>query len=267
MVVERSRRRCLLCNAHFSGRAFVCRNCADRYRGAPVPVEVLRQFYQQVDIEYPNWANTYGNYNPPHALLEHLDSANRDSPVLEIGAGGGFLLQDLRDRGFRRLTGSDITTTALAEMRSRNPDITVIAADAESLPFGNHSFDVVISSDVIEHLPRVNSHLSEVHRILSPGGQYLFKTPNRHLAQAYYRLRGLYDHHIWHPSMFGPGDLRRLLEGYGFEVTFLAVTELTAAQKRKIPSEIGRKVLSRLPVRLLPTLLRPHLEVVAQRRD
>lgn len=263
MVVERSERRCLLCGERFSGRAFVCRACAERYRRTPVPPEVLRRFYHEVDREYPEWANTYGNYNPPRALLRYLDGLDRDVRVLEVGAGGGFLLQELWDRGFHTLTGTDITTTALAEMRRRDIDVEIVGGDAESLPFVKGSFDVVISSDVLEHLPDVRRHITEIHRVLAPGGRYLFKTPNRHLAESYYLLRGLYDYNIWHPSMVGPGEAKRLLRRSGFDTRILPVEELTAAQLRKVPTRIGRRVVRHLPVRYLPARLRPHIECVA----
>ena len=267
MVVDRSRRRCLLCDRPFTGRAFTCRECADRYRVGPIPDEVLRRFYTRVDIEYPEWANTYGNYNPPGALMRYLESVDRESSILELGAGGGFLLEELWRAGFRDLTGSDITTSALQEMRARTGEIQVVGADAESLPFVDRAFDIVITSDVIEHLVRADSHLAEVRRILRPGGQYLLKTPSRRPAGLYYRLRGLYDHHIWHPSMFSPGELRRTFDGHGFDVRYLPVAELTAAQVRKVPTRIGKALFRRLPVRRLPVSVQPHMEVVATRRD
>lgn len=263
MVVEHSRRRCLLCDATFSGLAFVCRPCAERYRREPVPPGVLRRFYHEVDREYPEWANTYGNYNPPRALLKYLDKRDRDLRVLEIGAGGGFLLQELWDLGFRDLTGSDITTTSMAEMRSREMELKVVGADAESLPFADGAFDLVISSDVLEHLPRPPEHIAEVRRVLGTGGRYLIKTPNRHLAESYYLLRGLYDYNIWHPSMVGPGEIKRLLRRNGFEAEILPGVELTAAQLRKIPTGVLRRVVSNMPVKYLPARLRPHIECVA----
>lgn len=266
MVVERSSRRCLLCDARFTGRAFVCRRCAERYRRTPIPPDELRRFYREVDREYPDWASTYGNYNPPRALLSYLDAIGRDHRILEIGAGGGFILQDLRERGFRALTGSDITPTSLNEIRNRLPDAHVVGADAESLPFTAGAFDVVISSDVLEHLPRLDQHLAEVHRVLAADGRYLFKTPNRHLAESYYLLRGLYDYHIWHPSMVGPGEARRVLRRNGFDPTILPVEELTAAQLRKVPTRAGRAVARRVPLKYLPARLRPHIECVAVKR-
>lgn len=267
MVVDRSSRRCLLCDASFTGRAFLCRPCADRYRNRDIPTEVLRRFYSQVDEEYPEWANTYGNYNPPRALLQYLSSLDRESTILEIGAGGGFFLESLREQGFQNLTGSDITVTALREMSRRAAEMHVVAADAESLPFADQSFDIVISSDVIEHLPRVQDHLRDVHRILRSGGCYLLKTPNRRPAQLYYQVRGLYDHHIWHPSMHSPGEMRQVLDAIGFDAEFLPVAEFTGAQMRKIPTVSLRRLLSRLPLRAVPISLQPHLEIVARRRE
>ncbi len=265
MVVDRSTRRCLLCGSSFTGRAFVCRPCADRYRQGRIPDEVLRRFYSQVDVEYPEWANTYGNYNPPRALLKWIDRLDRSARILEIGAGGGFLLEELGNRGFNDLTGSDITVTALAEMSHRAHDFRVVAADAESLPFASGSFDVVISSDVIEHVTRPYQHLAEVQRILAQGGHYLIKTPNRRPAELYYRARDLYDHHIWHPSMFTPGELSSALGATGFSAEYLSVSDLTAAQLRKMPTRPARALAQNFPISRLPVSLHPHLEVVATR--
>jgi ubiquinone/menaquinone biosynthesis C-methylase UbiE len=265
MVVDRSRRRCLLCDASFTGRAFVCRECADRYRDAPIPDEVLRRFYQEVDIEYPEWANTFGNYNPPRAMIRYLDRLDRDLKILEIGAGGGFLLEDLWQRGFRDLTGSDITVTSMVEMSRKAIALSVVAANAESLPFVDESFDIVLSSDVIEHLTRVDAHLSEVSRILRPGGRYLLKTPNRRPAELYYRVRGLYDHHIWHPSMFSAAELRHAMMSHGLSVEHLPVEALTAAQLRKIPVSPVRKLARTFPINRLPVWMQPHMEIVATR--
>lgn len=266
MVVDRSHRRCLLCDAPFSGRTFLCRDCADRYRGQPIPWAVRLRFYEAVDRVYPDWSNTYGQYNPPLALLDFAAGLPSESRVLEVGAGGGFTLQALRARGLRHLTGSDVTSTTLQAMRDRLVAIALVAADAEALPFRADSFDVLVSSDLIEHLPNLDRHLGEAARILRPGGQYLIKTPNRLMAQAYYRARGLYDAYFWHPSMCSPGELRVTLARHGFACRFLATPRLTGAQTRKIPLRVLRPIARRIPLERVPLVARPHLEVVATLR-
>lgn len=266
MVVDRSDRPCLLCGKVFHGRTFLCRECADRYRHEPVPVETRRRFYEEIDRVYPDWSNTYGQYNPPAGLLSHIQSLPRSSRVLEIGAGGGFTLESLRRMGFSALFGSDLTSTTLQEMRRRLGQIDLVATDAELLPFQNRTFDVLISSDVVEHLPNLARHIGEVARVLSIGGSFLIKTPNRLMAERYYRLRGLYDAYFWHPSMCSPSEIRLMLQRNGFDVIFLPVPRLTDAQLRKIPMKRLRSIASRVPLSRLPLRLRPHLEIVATLR-
>jgi SAM-dependent methyltransferase len=265
MVVDRSSRACLLCGQPFTGRTFLCRDCAERYRGAPVPTAVRQQFYEAIDRVYPGWSNTYGHYNPPVGLLGFLMTLPRESRILEIGAGGGFTLSALGQAGFAHLTGLDLTSTTMAAMRARLPDVDLVAADAESLPLAGGSFDVLLSTDLVEHLPDLDRHLAEAARVLRPGGSYLIKTPNRLTAEVYYRLRGLYDAYFWHPSMCSPGELRAALARHGFSARFLPAPRLTDAQRRKIPVAALRPLAARVPVGWLPPVARPHLEVVARR--
>jgi SAM-dependent methyltransferase len=255
-----------LCGRVFRGRAFLCRECADRYRHQPVPIAVRQRFYEEIDHIYPDWSNTYGQYNPPHGLLAHLDALPRSLRILEVGAGGGFTLEVLRRMGFEHLTGSDLTKTTLAAMHGRVGQTPLVAADAEALPFCGGSFDLLLSSDVVEHLPDLERHIAEAARLLDDGGYYLFKTPNRLMAEAYYRARGMYDAYFWHPSMSSPAEIRSLLGRHGFSARFAAAPRLTEAQVRKIPLKLLRPLARRIPLSRLPLQLRPHLEVIATLR-
>lgn len=266
MVVERSRRACLLCGRAFAGRTFLCRACSERYRGQPVPVAVRRRFYEALDRAYPARSNTHGAWNRPAAVLRELARAPRAARVLELGAGGGFLGVELRRLGFRNLTLSDFTATALAALRERAPAARLVAADATQLPFADGAFDIVISSDVLEHLPDADAHLAEVARVLVPGGRYYLKTPNRPTAAAYYRLRGLHDAYFWHPSMCSTAELRAACARHGLRLRLLAQPRLTEAQLAKLPGPRAlRPLAGRLPIGWLPAPLRPHLEAVAER--
>ena len=266
MVVERSRRTCLLCGKSFEGRTFLCRECSDDYQGRQVPLEVRKQFYEALDRAYPARSNTHGDWNVPVSLLRELDRLPPDARILELGAGGGFLGAELSARGFQRLVLTDLTATALAAMRQRVPGALYAAADAARLPFRDETFDAVISSDLIEHLPRpdVERHLADVQRVLAPGGQYFLKTPNRLTAQVFYWLRGLHDSYFWHPSMFSPSELGRTLARYGLHLHLVAQPRLTGAQLAKLPAgRWTRPLARRLPIGYLPPNLRPHLEGVA----
>ncbi|CAN5697138.1 hypothetical protein BH23CHL2_BH23CHL2_02070 [soil metagenome] len=266
MVIDRSERTCLLCRQRFVGRTFLCRECSDRYRGAEIPFEVRQRFYRELDYEYPDRSNTYDVYNRPDALIAALLRLPRHVTILEVGAGGGFLLAELRDAGFTDLTASDVTASAGQEIQHRVPEADVLLADAARLPFKSSVFNVVISSDVIEHLPEVDDHLSEVARVLTPGGLYFIKTPNRRLAETYYRLRGLHDSYFWHPSMFTAPELSEALARHGLEMRVLQPQRLTEAQLVKLPgASMLRPLVARVPLEHVPAGMRPHLEVVARK--
>jgi SAM-dependent methyltransferase len=268
VVVERSTRRCLLCERPFDGRTFLCRPCSDYYRGRDVPPAVRKQFYEALDRAYPTRSNTYGAYNEPVALLRALAREPRGSRILELGAGGGFVAAALQSRGFTRLTLSDFTATALAELAARVPAALLAGADAAALPFRDGVFDIVVSSDLIEHIPEVEAHLAEVARVLVPGGRYYVKTPNRRVAEAYYRLRGLHDAYFWHPSMFTPAELRAAFALQGFTTRILAQPRLTGAQLAKFPGPRAlRSLVGQVPLGWLPPVLRPHLEAVGVLQD
>ncbi len=264
MVVERSSRNCVLCGTRFTGRRFLCRRCSERYRRERPSRELRRRFYEAVDQLYPSWANTFGSYNLPQALLAVLDSVPRSARILELGCGGGALLRTLAERGFERLVGLDLARTALREACRRETPAAFVLAEAERLPFRSQSFDVVIATDLIEHVDDLDAHLAEVARVLRPGGWYLVKTPNRPLAELYYRLAGLDDYPFWHPSMLSPGELQTRFARHGFTVRILAQPALTPAQLRKVPTPLLRGIAARLPVALLPVWLRPHLEALAE---
>ena len=93
--------------------------------------------------------------------------------VLEIGVGLGADHQRFAQAG-ARLSGIDLTERAVSHTRRRlalfglNSALSV--GDAEELPFGDASFDVVYSWGVIHHSPDTARAVTEIHRVLRAGG-------------------------------------------------------------------------------------------------
>jgi len=111
--------------------------------------------------------------------------------VLEVACGRGGFLRQLA-RGGARVTGCDFSSAALRATRSKlSPDAAPLAAlvqgDAQSLPFADKSFDVVVSCETIEHLPKVQAAIAEMYRVTRPGGKLFLTTPN------YFNFMGLYE--------------------------------------------------------------------------
>jgi ubiquinone/menaquinone biosynthesis C-methylase UbiE len=95
------------------------------------------------------------------------------SKVLEIGVGLGADHQRFAQAG-AQLTGIDLTARAVAHTRRRlalfGLDSALSTGDAENLQFPSDAFDVVYSWGVLHHSPNTPRAISEVHRVLRPGG-------------------------------------------------------------------------------------------------
>lgn len=100
--------------------------------------------------------------------------------VYEIGSGAGGLAIELANRGY------DVTATDISRERGGNhvtlPRLQWTVTDGVNLDrfAGSGVYDAVISDQVIEHLhpDDLQTHLAAAHRILSPHGQYIFRTPH-----------------------------------------------------------------------------------------
>jgi SAM-dependent methyltransferase len=101
---------------------------------------------------------------PPRGKLDALD----------VGCGTGFLTLELAARG-HRVTGVDFAPAMIAEARrkaaERGVSVRLEEGDAEQLPFGAGSFDLVISRHLLWTLPHPQAAIDEWIRVLRPGAR------------------------------------------------------------------------------------------------
>lgn len=95
--------------------------------------------------------------------------------VLVIGCGQGDELRLLQSDA---VTAFDLSFNAAQDARKLFPDYEYLQADGMMLPFSDKCFDLVFSSEVLEHILEPERMLSEVRRVLRPGGILLLTTPN-----------------------------------------------------------------------------------------
>jgi SAM-dependent methyltransferase len=98
---------------------------------------------------------------------------------LEIGAGTGYFSLNLLQAGVvSEATCTDISpgmvTTLAGNARRLGLEVKAARADAESLPFSDESFDLVLGHAVLHHLPNLRRAFAEFHRVLRPGGRIVF---------------------------------------------------------------------------------------------
>src|SRR5438874_9484175 len=103
-------------------------------------------------------------------LREYLPSTGR---VLDFGAGAGQQALRLQELGFD-VDAVDLVSSPHAEKRVFG----VTTYDGQNLPFPDAHFDVVMSSNVLEHVQNLPATLRELARVLKPGGTMLHVLPS-----------------------------------------------------------------------------------------
>jgi len=171
------------------------------------------------------WVRTLKNLVPGRLAWfdRHVDWRGKD--VLDLGCAGGFMAEAMAARG-ANVTGIDPAEQAIAAARSHASEsglrIDYDVGVGEALPYDAARLDAVVCVDVLEHVADLHMVLSEVTRVLRPGGLFLFDTINRNplarlatitMAEDVLRLllRGTHD-----PQMFiKPRELRAAMQGAG----------------------------------------------------
>jgi 2-polyprenyl-3-methyl-5-hydroxy-6-metoxy-1,4-benzoquinol methylase len=157
------------------------------------------------------WAEHAIQLNPAELLrLSHIIAAFADLPrtsgrtICDLGCGTGWLSAELAK--FGEVTGVDLSPEGIELARKRWPGIAFEAANIlEWRPAAR--FDLVVSSEVLEHIEDKRAFAATVEAILKPGGHLILTTPNRKLKAAWDRAdAGAQFHELW----VSPRELRQL---------------------------------------------------------
>jgi SAM-dependent methyltransferase len=182
---------------------------------------------------YPNVEKRWDDQLFRGRILQHL---RPEHVVLDVGAGSGRLPEMNFKGHVARICGVDLDPRVV-----ENPFLDEgKVADAGGIPYSDQTFDLVFADNVMEHLEEPEAVLSEIRRVLKPGGLLLFKTPNathyipliarltpHKFHQFMNRLRGRSEVDTF-PTRYKantPGEVHRLAKHAGFEVDSIVLTE------------------------------------------
>jgi ubiquinone/menaquinone biosynthesis C-methylase UbiE len=143
-------------------------------------------------FEHAGWqraASRYGNSfarATAHFIAPLLQAAgiSPGQHVLDVACGPGYLAAAASARG-ASAQGLDFSAEMVAIARGNHPDLIVTEGDAEEMPYAGGTFDAVVSSFGIHHVPRPALALAEALRVLKPGGRIAFTvwaTPDENTA-------------------------------------------------------------------------------------
>jgi len=157
---------------------------------------------------------------------------NKNSKILDVGCSSGPLMSLLRRRGFNNISGIDLSDKAIESCKNKGIKNSFVM-DCAKMSFKDNEFDIIIASDILEHIDDEDQALSELNRVLKPNGKLVIFVP------AFNLLWGMHDeinHHrrryskrylvkvlrknnfiikrssFWNISLFFPGSIVRLLQ-------------------------------------------------------
>jgi len=147
-----------------------------------------------------------------HAII--LDW-HRPGRTLDIGCGSSRILEDMPGA-----VGLDVSIQKLRFMSRKGCQ--TVRGSVFSLPFPDGAFDEVVFSQVIEHIPKKRQLMSEVRRVLRPGGRLIIGTPDYGrmfwvILEAFYDALKPEAYAHEHISHYTLASMRRLLADFGFE--------------------------------------------------
>ena len=153
---------------------------------------------------------------------------SRGDRVLDLGCGEGrHVISAYLEPGIEAV-GVDLSLDDLRTTRDKYEEFaggedngssfTLASANALTLPFADNTFDKVICSEVLEHIPDYRAALAEIDRVLKPGGLFCASVPRKwpericwSLSEGYHKVPG------GHLRIFNSGELRDQIEDLGMQ--------------------------------------------------
>lgn len=149
-------------------------------------------------------------------MMKLFKKHNLHGKILDIGCGSGDFLGLLQKDARNTLYGMDVSTAALELAKQRSFIKTTFVGDLTNekhvahLPHG--TFDVIVASEVLEHIPDYEKAIANVHRMLANGGSFVITVPYR---QKYWTAHDDFSGHV---RRFEPGQLEAALKEKGFSI-------------------------------------------------
>ena len=148
-------------------------------------------------------------YSERRALVRRLVGPLSPGRAVDVGCGGGGNTQVLRDLGWS-VTGLEHSPVAALIARERG--LSVVRGDARHLPFPDGSMDLVMSTDLWEHVDDHEAVARETVRVLRPGGRALVAVP------CSMKLWSGHDVALGHVRRYEKDELATLMRSVGLEV-------------------------------------------------
>lgn len=185
----------------------------------PLDTSRLRDYYEAQGLAIQRAGSAISCSDEPCVdvvIRMAAEHANEFQSVVDVGCGANLIAdRELASLG-KQVVGVDFTFNFL-KLAPQDTPVTLIQGDATNLPFSDETFDAVICSETVEHIPDDKAVINELARILRPNGLLFFTVPNlwnaariiemvKHLSLRVVLMPG-------HLREYGQTDVVRLLHG------------------------------------------------------
>lgn len=134
-----------------------------------------RRILSQVPPDYyqKGYKNSFLQRKWHNGKLKVIIDLIPDSPgsILDVGSASGWFLSNIKKKFPKsKCVGVDKYKEAIIFGNKKYKNLNLVFGDAQNLPFKDNSFDLVICAEVLEHVNNPSKVLSEIYRVLTPGG-------------------------------------------------------------------------------------------------
>ena len=208
-------------------------------------------------------------------------------PILDFGCGDGHFGHISLVRG--SAVGIDASIASLREAETLQCYRSLVQADDKGLPFDTGTFNSALCNSVLEHIPNIESALSELHRVMKPECMLVFTVPSQYFREflsirsvlikcGLYRLARYYERFFdsvsHHHHYYTPVEWKALLDNADFNMESFtyycsrrALWAIEWGHYFGLPSLLSRKLIgnwilskSRVNLWLTEKMFRPHYE-------
>jgi len=213
----------LISNEDATSNIYRCNKCGHKYLSPVIKNKYLNFYYEVAGSEYYDTIKDNPHDRIPSDTKKMADfieeNCKGSKSVLEIGSGMGYLLQQLKIKGFN-CTGVDPSAFA-SDFARKEFGLEVFTTILDSNTFKNRKFDIVILCDVVEHIYEINKLISLIKAYLNSDGNIVILTGNSDSIYAKVCAKKWLYFFSWeHISFFNKKSISQLFKNHGLKLQY-----------------------------------------------